>query len=282
MAKRSVGIEIFYWIERWSDDQAAWFGRARTCGFDCVEASLIDGPETDVDAMRTAAERLGLDLYCAMGLPREMDISSPHAATRRAGIEHLKRCVDTAARAGSPILGGVLYAPWLHFPEATDLQPYRERSAAALREVAIAADNAGVTLTLEPLNRFETFMFNTVAQGLDFLAMVDHLAVKLQLDVYHMNMEEDDIAAAIRLTGDKLGHFHCAASNRKLPGRGHIDWDGIKAALDDIHYAGPLIIETFPNPRAETGRTVHTWRPLVQDYDRDAQAALDFIRQRVA
>jgi len=279
---RNVGIEIFYWIEKWSGDQTSYFEKAAACGFDAVEVSLIDGPDTNVERMRAEADRLGLDLYCSMGLPAEMDITSPHEATRRAGIEHLKRCVETSSRAGSPILGGLPYAPWLYFPDADDLQPYRERSATAIREVAATAQELGVTICLEALNRFETFMFNTVGEGLDFLGMVDHPVVKLQLDTYHMNMEEDNIAGAIRRAGDAIGHFHCAASNRKLPGRGHIDWPAIKAALDDVGYSGALVIETFPNPNAETGRTVNTWRPLVHDYDPEARQALVFVRQQVA
>jgi D-psicose/D-tagatose/L-ribulose 3-epimerase len=97
-----------------------------------------------------------------------------------------------------------------------------------------------------------------------------------------MNMEEDDLAAAIRLAGSQIGHFHCAASNRKLPGQGHIDWSAIKAALDAVGYQGGLVIESFPNPNVETGRTVNTWRALVQDYDGEARQAAAFLRQHLA
>jgi D-psicose/D-tagatose/L-ribulose 3-epimerase len=79
-----------------------------------------------------------------------------------------------------------------------------------------------------------------------------------------------------------MGHFHCADSNRKLPGRGHIEWAAIKSALDDVGYQGALVMETFPNPAAETGRTVNTWRPLVNSYDEEAKQALAFLRQQVA
>ncbi|MCP4357075.1 MAG: sugar phosphate isomerase/epimerase, partial [Chloroflexi bacterium] len=108
---------------------------------------------------------------------------------------------------------------------------------------------------------------------------VDHPAAKLHLDTYHLNMEEDNIAEAIRLAGNNIGHFHCAASNRKLPGQGHIDWTAVNQALTDVHYQGGIVIETFPNPNAETGRTVNVWRPLVKDFDAEAQHALSFLRQ---
>ena len=180
---RKIGIEIFYWIDNWSDDQIAYFPRAKDCGFDAVEISFVSGPESiDVPRMRAEAERLGLDVYCSTGLNPQTDITSPDATIRKAGIEYLRLCLETAQKIGSPILGGVTYAPWLHFPDTYDLTSYRERSAQALHEVATIASDLGVILTMEILNRFETFMFNTVAEGLEFLQQVDHPGVKLQLD----------------------------------------------------------------------------------------------------
>lgn len=279
---RQIGIEIFYWLRNWADDQSSAFSKAREAGFDAVEVSLISGPDTPIRAMRAELDKHQLGVFASMGLPLEKDITSPDVSVRQGGIEHLKRCVETAAKLGSPILGGLPYVPWFHFPAEQDLRPYFERSAKAIQQVAATASDLNVTICIEIINRFETYIFNTVAEGLDYLALVDHPSVKLQLDTYHMNMEEDDLPAAIRLAGNKLGHFHCADSNRKLPGEGHIQWTSIKQALDAVQYAGPLVIECFPNPRAETGQTVRTWRPLVRDYDADAVRALTFLRREVS
>jgi D-psicose/D-tagatose/L-ribulose 3-epimerase len=279
---RKLGIEIFYWLENWQDDQVRCFAKARAAGFDAVEISLINGPEIDITAFRAGLEHHQLAVFCSVGLPLANDITSADASIRRSGIEYLKRCAETAAKIGSPILGGLPHVPWLHFPSGADLRPYRERSAAAIHEVAAAANDVGVLVCTELINRYETYIFNTVAEGLDYLRLVDHSAVKLQLDTYHMNMEEDDLPAAIRQAGDNIGHFHCADSNRKLPGRGHVDWEAIKSALDDVGYPGTLVIETFPNPAAETGRTVNTWRPLVHNFDDEAIQALAFLREHVA
>lgn len=280
---RKIGIEIFYWIKQWSDDQIAFFPKAHESGFDSVEISFVSGPETiDIPRMCAELDRLDLQVFCSTGLSLETDITSPDKSRRDAGIAYLRRCLETTQQLGSPALGGVTYAPWLHFPQETDLRPYRDRSAATLREVAKIAADLDVVLTLEILNRFETFMFNTVSDGLAFIGHVDHPNVQLQLDTYHMNMEEDNLADAIRQAGSAIGHFHCAASNRKLPGQGHIDWDAIKLALDDINYQGSLVIETFPDPTTETGRTVNTWRPLVSELDQEIREALAFLRATVA
>jgi D-psicose/D-tagatose/L-ribulose 3-epimerase len=279
---RPIGIEIFYWLQNWSDDQISCFEKAREIGFDAVEVSLMAGPDTPAADMRAASEHLGLSLFASMGLPLDKDITSADETVRRGGIEYLKRCVETASRLGSPILGGLPHVPWLHFPPDRDLRPFRERSAQAMREVAGVANDLGITICIELINRFETYICNTVAQGLDYLSMVDHPSVKLQLDTYHMNMEEDDLAAPIRAAGSKLGHFHCADSNRKLPGGGQVRWDVVKQSLDAIGYTGSIVIECFPNPDAETGRTVNTWRPLVQDYDAELARALALLQWEVA
>lgn len=278
---RTSGIEIFYWIESWNAEQTEYFSNAQDCGFDAVEISLVSGPEIHLETYRDALSKHNLAVYCSMGLPQEKDITSPNLQTRQAGIDYLKRCCETASKLGSPLLGGLPYVPWLYFPKADDLQPYRDRAAESLREVAITASDNGISLCLEIINRFETFMFNTVEEGLVFLNQIDHAAIKLQLDTYHMNMEEDNLADAIKLAGRHLGHFHCAASNRKLPGQGHIDWAMVREALDDIDYGGGVIIEVFPNPQAETGRTVNTWRPLVHNYDEELIQARKLIQKQL-
>ncbi len=279
---RKLGIEVFYWLPNWADDQVSSFAKAKDCGFDAVEISLVSGPDIDIHQIRETLDRLGLDVFCSMGLPLDKDITSPDKAIQRAGIEYLKQCAETASRLGSPVLCGLPYVPWLHFPNTTDLVPYRERSAEAMRTVAATAGDLGITICTEVINRFETYLFNTVAEGMQYLEMIGHSAVKLQLDTYHMNMEEDDIPGAIRQAGARIGHFHCADSNRKLPGRGHIDWHSVKSALDEVGFQGPLVIETFPNPKAETGRSVNVWRPLVVDFDTEAQQAAIFLRQHLA
>ena len=278
---RTLAINVMYWADTWDAPQPPFFYKARDAGFEAVEISLINGVNFDMSEYKQALTDTGLKPFCIMGLNPATDITSPDESIRQAGIEYLKQALTATHRLGSPILCGLPYVPWMYFPHEADLQPYRDRCAAALSEVAVVAADNGVTLCLEVINRFETFMFNTVAEALAFLQMVDHPAVKLHLDTYHLNMEEDHIADAIRQTGPHLGHFHCVASNRKLPGQGHLDWPAIRQALDDIYYAGGLGIEVFPLPDTETGRSVNIWRPLVADLEADLRVAARFIHQQL-
>jgi D-psicose/D-tagatose/L-ribulose 3-epimerase len=280
--KRPVGIEVFYWLDSWSDDQTSCFDKARRAGFDGVEISLIADAMPDVDRYRRMLADHGLGIACSTGLTPSLDVSSPDREIRGAGVAHLVEALKVASALGSPVLGGVTYAPWLHFPDAAELGPFADRSAASLAEVARVAEGLGVVLCLELLNRFETFMLNTVQQGLRFLDLVDHRSVQLELDTFHMNIEEDDLGGAIRLAGDRLGHFQCAANNRRPPQYGRIDWDEVKAALDDVAYDGWVVFETFPNPAVEVGRTTYAWRELTADADDEARAAATLMRERLA
>jgi D-psicose/D-tagatose/L-ribulose 3-epimerase len=278
---RTLGIGLMYWAATWSDNQLPFLEKTQQAGFDVAEISLLKGGDIDVAAYRGALDRLGLRASCIMGLNASTDISSPDAAIQRAGIEYIKRALDAVKKLGSPVLCGLPYLQWLYFPKERNVQSYRDRSAAALREVAITASDLNITICLEVINRYETFMFNTVADSLSFLHQVAQPSVKLHLDTYHMNMEEDNMVAAIRQAGSQLGHFHCVASNRKLPGQGNINWQEIRQVLDDVHYNGSLVVEAFPLPDTETGRSVYTWRPLVNDLDADARTAAAFLRREL-
>ena len=116
---------------------------------------------------------------------------------------------------------------------------------AAIARTADIAKAAGVELVLEIVNRFETNLLNTAAQGLDFIRETGSDHVRLHLDTFHMNIEEVDPAAAIRLAGDKIGYFHVGESNRGYLGAGVIDFDRIFDALVEIDYARDIVFESF-------------------------------------
>jgi len=278
---RPIGIEVFYWLDRWSDDQKSVFGKVAEAGYDGAEISLLAGTEFDTKMISAAAADLGIDIVCSTGLTPQLDISSPDADVRAAGQQHLRQCLHQAAELGSPLLGGVTYAPWMVFPDG-DLDEYRKRSAACLSALAEEAAGLRVDICLEILNRFESPMFNTVADCLDFITAVGHSSVKVEVDTFHMNMEEEDLAQAVILAGSRLGHVQVSANNRRAPQFGHIDWAAFRGALDEIGYDRWVVFETFPNPAAETGRSTHAWRPLARNLDIEARDAAEFIRRHIA
>jgi D-psicose/D-tagatose/L-ribulose 3-epimerase len=215
---------------------------------------------------------------CGTGLGPDTDITHPDPQVQAAGIDHLKACIQGAARLGSPVLGGVTYAPWAVFPQDS-WEARRETCIRSLKEVVPFARDYNVVICMEVLNRFEGYLINTASQGIAIIEEVGSPNLKLHLDTFHLNIEADQIDAEIRAAGAHLGHFHCVASNRKPPGEGHIPWPAVRQALEDIGYQGYLVAEIFVNPAGEVGQGLYIWRELAPDLDGAAKQTAEFLRK---
>ena len=183
-------------------------------------------------------------------------------------------------------LGGILYSYWpaLDYTNA-GAEPARTREY-SLESMAVIADEAasrGIQLNLEVVNRYENFVFNDVDGALAYITELGRGNVKLLLDVFHMNIEEDDIGAAIRRAGAAVGHFHIGECNRRVPGKGHMPWADIGAALRDIGYDGPVVMEPFVRSGGEVADAIRVWHDLTRPdsdarLDEDLKQALSFTR----
>lgn len=280
MAKE-IGIHLSYWQVKWSDDLFPLIGKAKQAGFKVAEFPLLMPEDLDYTGLKQELDRQQMLASCGTGLSLDADITSPDAAVRQNGLKFLNACIEGAAQLGSPILAGVNYAPWGMFPK-DDLDDRKKRCVDSLQQVAAVAEREGITICMELLNRFEGYLINTVEQGLEIVNDVNSNYLKLHLDTFHLNIEADHIGDEIRKAGEHLGHFHCVANNRKAPGKGHIPWDEVRQALDDIHYQGYLVAETFVNPAGEVGRGLSIWRPLAEDLDENAHQTAEFIMRELA
>jgi len=278
-----IGANTWIWVSPLTDDDLAVLApRLAGWGFDVVEMPIED--PGDWDPGRTADLLAGLGLgatVCAVMPPgRELVATTPDVVATTQ--DYLSRCIDAAARVGATVVGGPVYASvgrtWRFGPDE------RARYAAELREaLASVADYAaaqGVRLGLEPLNRYETSVVNTVEQGLEMIDGLPPEGIGLTLDTYHLNIEERDPAAAVRLAGaaGRLAHVQVCANDRGAPGADHMDWPGLRAALADVGYGGPLCIESFTADNASIATAASIWRPLARSQDAIATDGLAFLR----
>jgi D-psicose/D-tagatose/L-ribulose 3-epimerase len=252
-------------------------------GFDVIEVACEDPDSIDASALkaRLSAHKLSV-IVCGVFGP-DRDLSSVEADTRENAKEYLRWCIDTAYEIGSPIVVGPMYASGgkPHPGTKAQITAERERSIEAMKELAGYASDSGIKLALEVINRFETHMINTAQQALDYLAEVASPNVGLHLDTFHMNIEEKDSAAAVRLAADHLLHFHASENDRGVPGTGQVHWKDVFAALKDIHYDGSVVIEAFtPNIRS-IEKAASLWRPVAPDQDTIARDGLAFLRTLV-
>lgn len=270
-----------------TSDQVDWHNcleRAAEAKADILEASAPKlHMETPEERKRIAAHAkdLGLGLTMACALRPDADVSSDDRAIWQAGVDLLKQDIDLAAEMGAGALGGILTGVSKHFPPGIEntREQVLENSIRGLRIVAEHAGACGVTLGLEVANRFETPLVNTAEQALQVVNAIDHPAIGVHLDTFHMNIEEADSAAAIRLAGKKLVHFHVCENNRALPGQAQVPWPRILAALKEIDYMGRIVIEALPGPYGTVASRLNIWRKLSENVDEELASSIAMLRQ---
>ncbi len=178
-----------------------------------------------------------------------LSLTDPDGNRRAAAQDFVRQMIDFGAALAAPAIIGSMQGKW--GGEVT-----RERAlgllAEALDELGAYADSREVPLIYEPLNRYETNLIKTVADGVAFLTSLKTRNVRLLADLFHMNIEEANIADALRCGGRAIGHVHFVDSNRSAAGLGHMDYAPIAAALREIHFDGYVSAEAFPLPDAET------------------------------
>jgi D-psicose/D-tagatose/L-ribulose 3-epimerase len=280
MTTRPIGISSFVLASPFTDEDTHYFEYARDIGFEVFEVCVEDPARISARPLIEAARRTGMQVSVCGAFGPDRDLSHEDAAKRAQGVAYLKGCIDLAAAVGSPHVAGPMYSATgkarLLPPEQRDQQ--RAWAVESLGQAADYAAERGVRLAIEPLNRFETDLVNTVEQGVDLCRRTGRDNVGLMLDTFHMNIEEKSIGEAMALAGDRLFHMQVAENDRGTPGSGHVPWDEVFGALDKLGYSGSIVIESFLPTVAEIARAVSLWRPVAASMDALARDGYAFVR----
>lgn len=266
------------------------FARLAKYGYDGVELKGELG-NYEVEEVRALIREYGLQVPSVLGwniypIPGR-DLASPDEAERQAALRYGAACIEFAAKVGAEIFI-VLPAPANRTAPVGNPQGAKAWMEAARREWELALDSIrqtaryaakfGVQVAVEPINRYETYLVTTVEDGLRFIAEVNEPNVHLNLDCFHMNIEEADPAAAIRQAGKELVHIHAADSNRLAPGRGHTDFRAILQALKDVGFDGALTLEPVPPyPAPGIAIQLEEFFPLREVFAQESLACLKSI-----
>lgn len=271
-----IGTYFAYWEKEWDVDFFPYVEKVKKLGFDVLEVSaagLVDLPDEKCIALKEEAARCGITLSACIGLPKDKDVSSKNEATRRAGIDFMKRIFDKMKICEIDRIGGIIYAYWpCDWSEPVEKQEVRRIAVESVRELADYAKPLGISMNLEVVNRFEHFLMNTSKEAVAFVKDVGRDNVYVMLDSFHMNIEENSFGDAIRYAGKLLGHFHIGEANRKVPGSGRLPWQEMADALNEIGYDGFVVMEPFVSQGGGIGSDIKIWRDIVED---DSQKALD-------
>ncbi|MFQ8432229.1 sugar phosphate isomerase/epimerase family protein [Amaricoccus sp. W119] len=240
-----LGVHAFVWEHGWSKEQATRaINKTAEAGFDFIEAPSLDPSSINPEVTTRLLEQAGIGIAFSMGLDFDSDISSEDPEKEKRGKALLLDAVSVCRDCGGKSIAGILYSAFGKY--YTQPTPGGiARSAEILREVAEVAARSDIDLCLEVVNRYETNILNTAAQGVEMCKRIDAPNVKVHLDVYHMNIEESDITSAIIDAAPHIGYFHTGDSHRGYLGSGSIDLQSVFRAIVRAKYQGPITFESF-------------------------------------
>lgn len=270
------GMHSSLWTASWIPDAVeALAADAARHGLDVIEIPLLAPEAIDVGHSVAVLRDHGLQPTCSLGLP--LEVTAPLHPDRAQAF--LMPALEVAHALGSNTLSGVTYATIGY----TSGQPPTDREydniATALRPVARRATELGMTLGLEPCNRYETHLVNTAEQAVRLIERVGEPALMIHLDTYHMNIEEKGFASGIRAAGEHLRYIHLSESDRGVPGTGTVDWEGTFAALAETGFAGDMVIESFVTLPPEIAEALSVWRPVADSAEQVLREGVPFLRE---
>jgi D-psicose/D-tagatose/L-ribulose 3-epimerase len=221
-----IGASTFIWVSPFSSDTLDLIDKVTAFGFDLIEICVEDPDTIDTAVIGRALKGAGLGVTVCGAFGPNRDMSSADSAVRDNAIGYSCRCVDIAAELGSEVVVGPMCAAVGNTRLLAPSERRRQWDLAvdSVSQVADHAAKRGVRLALEPLNRFETDLINTVNQGLELLADIGRENVGFLLDTFHMNIEEKNIPDAIRRAGKHIFEFHSCSNDRGTPGEDHLPW----------------------------------------------------------
>lgn len=255
--------------------------RLASSGYDAIEIS--GEPERyDTRHVRKLLEDAGLRCWGSVTLMlAERDLLAKDEAQRAASVQYVNDCITMVKELGGVEITIVPSTVGKVKPQGSPEDEWKW-AVESLKQCYEHGQREGVKLALEPLNRFETDVVSTTAQGIAVVDAVGHSGLGLLLDTFHMNMEDPSIAGAIRQAGRRLVHFQANESHRGFPGTGHVDWPDVMRALVEIGYDGPISLEPFRRNDQRVAVPLATWRPPLGDESEPLKAALALIRSTLA
>ncbi len=276
-----LGVNTFVWVSPCTTEAVRELApKVKSMGFDILEIACEDPALLNVAIIRDILTSYQLSTIICGVLGPDRNISSADPSTRENARQYIRWLVDAAAYLGSPVVCGPLYSAVgkAHLEDDRARAAEWNRAVSEIRAIADYAHAAGVKLALEPLNRFENDMINTVSQGMQLIEEVGRGNVGLHLDTFHMHLEEKNSPTAIRLAGDRIFHFHACENDRGVPGSGQVHWQEITQAIKDVSYQGPIVIESFTSQVKEIARAVCIWREIAPSQDAIGQQGLQFLK----
>ncbi|MGC8777231.1 MAG: sugar phosphate isomerase/epimerase family protein [Candidatus Caldatribacteriaceae bacterium] len=271
-------VHAYAWTGKWSNATLGLIDRAKSFGFDLIEIPLMDIDYVDPPKIVEKLCQTGMGVITSTALQNFQDITSDDPEVRHNGLEYLLRCVRVSAEIGAKSFSGVIYSAMGVKIDTIPGEVYWERASSALRKVAQLAQDFGITVGIEPINRYETFLINTCEQALQLREMIGEPNVGIHLDTYHMNIEENNFYDPTRKALPYLCHYHLSESHRGTPGTGTVNWNEVFKALAEGNYQGVVGMESFIEVAESMRPATCVWRKLAPSTEFLLREGLRFLK----
>jgi D-psicose/D-tagatose/L-ribulose 3-epimerase len=260
-----IGFCMLLWTTSVTKKHEALLRDIKATGYDGVEIPIFVGTTEDYRKLAATLDAIGLQrtAVTAMGDP-QMNLISPDAATRKAGVDYMKWAIDCAEALGAYTLSGPMHSTIGAFSGAGPTTVEKKRSVSSQRAIGDHAGKKGVTIGLEALNRFECYLFNTMADLSAHIDEVDRPHIKAMYDTFHSNIEEADPIGAYTKHVRNIAHIHISENDRGVPGRGNIPWAETFAAIRKSGYDNWLTIESFGRGLKDLAAATKVWRDFAE------------------
>jgi D-psicose/D-tagatose/L-ribulose 3-epimerase len=275
------GVNTFIWSAGFDRSNLPLLPRIKSWGFDGVEVPLFRPKDFPTALIREGVEANGLECTVCSVLVDGMNLISDDADVRRKTRTHMADAIKAAAEAGAKMIAGPLYSPVGHLPGRRRTGDEWKWAVEGHQGLGDTLARHGVTMAIEPLNRFETYFLNTAADAAMLATEIDHPNVGILFDTFHANIEEKDIGAGYRTVGKHLKHVHTCENDRGIPGSGHVEWPSVFQALRDLRYDGWLTIESFGFALPDLSAAAAIWRDIEATPESIAIEGVKFLRKNV-
>ena len=262
-----IGFNVLAWSAVISDEIIPIVDRLKEIGYDGVEFFVGSPDNAAYRRIGDYCRNLGLEVTTVSVVSKDENPISNSAATRSKGLERLKWSIDRAYDLQANILCGPLHSAHAVFAQHAPEDQEYGWSAEVLYAAGEHAAQANVTLGLEALNRFESYLCNTMEQLTRLVNMAAHPNVRAMFDTHHANIEEKNFTQAIQTIAPLLAHVHISENDRGTPGDGHVNFDEAFAALARINYKGWLTIEAFSRNDPDFANSIGVWREYSKPWD---------------
>lgn len=272
------GVNSLLWTAAFSREHLTLLPQIKHWGFDGVEIARFDFDGFPAGEIRGALNDEGLECTFCSALTGRMSLASDDPAVRGETREFLQRGIEVTAALGARVFVGPFCAPVGLLVGRRRTDDEWARVVEGLASLVNSLDDCGVTLALEPLNRFETYFLNTAADAVALCDTVGHPRIGILFDTFHANIEEKTIGAPVEAAGSRIKHVHACENDRGIPGSGHVDWRGLFDALRRINYDGWITIESFGFAIPEIAAAACIWRDIAPNADAIAESGVRFLR----